>query len=134
MSPWTPDDRPGALPATVLLVDDDEDCRIIYSAILMRAGYRVLFAKNGEEAINVACHAVPDVVLMDLAMPKLDGYGALEVLSRDPTTALVPVVALTGTASAHDTNHLLAAGFREVLLKPIKPIEVLRAVRRMTEV
>jgi CheY-like chemotaxis protein len=133
MGQWTPDGRLGELPATVLLVDDDEDTRIIYSAILMRAGYRVLFAKDGEEAVSIAHHVVPDVVLMDLAMPTLDGYGARERLSLDPSTASVPVLALTGTASLHDVKGLAAAGFREVLLKPIKPMEVLRAVRRTLE-
>jgi CheY-like chemotaxis protein len=130
MTHWTPDGQPGELPATVLLVDDDEDCRIIYSAILMRAGYRVLFAKNGAEGVNIAAHAAPDVVLMDLSMPKLDGYGALEQIIQEPATARVPVLALTGAVSPHETHSLLNAGFRDVLLKPVKPMEVLRAVRR----
>src|ERR1044071_4899240 len=113
------EDRPApAKPApTILLVDDDEDSRVMYSAVLMTAGYRVLFARNGAEGLDVAIHARPDLILMDLVMPRLNGYAALRGLKDDPVTAAIPVLALTGQVSNEEAPQVKEAGFQEVLVK-----------------
>jgi CheY-like chemotaxis protein len=116
--------------ATVLLVDDDENSRIIYSTALRHAGYRVLTACDGEEGLDVARASHPQLVLMDVAMPKLDGRSAVMVLKADPAFRNVPTVALTARASWIDETDLLKAGFDEVLLKPIAPNRVLACVKR----
>src|SRR5690554_187742 len=81
--------------STVLLVDDTEDMRTIHSAFLQRLGYRVLEARDGSEAVRVANDRRPDAILMDLSLPVLDGWGAIEVLRADPKTAGIPVIVLT---------------------------------------
>jgi CheY-like chemotaxis protein len=118
-------------PSTILLIDDDEDSRVMYSAVLMRAGYRVLFARNGADGVDIATHARPDLILMDLVMPRLNGYAALRGLRGEPTTAHIPVIALTGQVSPAEAPQVKEAGFEEVLVKPILPQRVLTAVQRI---
>jgi CheY-like chemotaxis protein len=118
-------------PSTILLIDDDEDSRVMYSAVLMRAGYRVLFARNGADGVDIATHARPDLILMDLVMPRLNGYAALRGLRDDPTTARIPVIALTGQVSQAEAPQVKEAGFEDVLVKPILPQRVLNAVQRI---
>lgn len=113
---------------TILLVDDDEDCRLIYSIALKNAGYRVLLASDGDEGVSMARHHSPAVVLMDIGMPKLDGLGALKALKTDSRTRDIPTLALTARVSLHQRSELLDAGFDDVLLKPILPRSVVVAV------
>lgn len=115
---------------TVLLVDDDEDCRIIYSRALEEAGYRVLVAENGAEGVSIARREEPEVVLLDVSMPVMDGRAAVRVLKSDPATRNTPVVAITAAASLHDRGDLEEAGFDAVLLKPVTPSIVVAAVRQ----
>jgi two-component system, cell cycle response regulator DivK len=116
---------------TVLLVEDQPDNRIIYTTILEHAGYAVLEAQNGEEGVRRAREHAPDLVLMDLSMPVMDGWGAVRELKRDPTTASIPVCAL----SAHvlfpgDLERVRSAGFECYLTKPLEPRRVLEEVEK----
>jgi CheY-like chemotaxis protein len=115
---------------TVLVVDDSEDCRIIYSAALAFAGYAVLTAGDGAEGVRLAADAVPDLVLMDIEMPVLDGFNALRLLRAREPTRNITIVALTARASLHQQSELKSAGFDDVLLKPITPMRVVEAVER----
>ena len=115
---------------TVLLVDDSEDCRIIYSAALAFAGYTVLTAGDGAEGVRLAADAIPDLVLMDIEMPVLDGINALRLLRAREATRNIQVMALTARASVHQQSELRGAGFDDVLLKPITPKLVVDAVER----
>ncbi len=113
---------------TILLVDDDEDCRVIYSIALKDAGYNVLLASDGDEGVTMARDHSPTVVLMDIGMPKLDGFGALKALKTDSRTRDIPTLALTARVSLHQRTELIEAGFDGVLLKPILPRSVVVAV------
>lgn len=113
---------------TILLVDDDEDCRVIYSIALKDAGYNVLLASDGDEGVTMARNHSPTVVLMDIGMPKLDGFGALKALKTDSRTRDIPTLALTARVSLHQRTQLMEAGFDGVLLKPILPRSVVVAV------
>ena len=113
---------------TVLLVDDDEDCRLIYGSALMHAGHRVLFARDGAEALDTVWQVIPDIVLLDLAMPRVSGHRTLAALKAEELTRAVPVIAITGSVDQHGAHDLLRAGFDRVLLKPVPPQAVVNAV------
>lgn len=115
---------------TVLIVEDNFDNRAIYAELLRLSGYRVLEARNGEEGVEQAREHGPDLVLMDLSMPVMDGWSAMAALREDEGTAGIPVLAL----SAHvvmegDHRRAREAGFLAYLTKPIEPKEVLREVQ-----
>lgn len=114
----------------VLIVEDNFDNRTIYSVLLQHAGYVVIQAPDGEEGVRLARSERPDVILMDLSMPVLDGWEALERLKAEPSTADIPVFAL----SAHvlfegDFEHALKAGFTGYFTKPVEPKRVLEELR-----
>src|SRR6266513_1558450 len=85
---------------TVLLVEDNEDNRIVYSTILRHFGYGVTEALNGEEGISKARAEHPDLILMDISIPVIDGWEATQVLKHDPATREIPIIALTAHALA----------------------------------
>lgn len=104
---------------TVLLVEDVEDNRELARLLLETAGYEVLEAHNGREAVTLAMAHRPDLVLMDLSLPEVDGWEALRHLRADPDTADIPVVALTAHAMAGDRERVAAAGFDGYMAKPL---------------
>lgn len=114
----------------VLLVDDNEDCRIIYGSTLRHAGYTVHTATDGFQCIEQAASASPDLILLDIGMPRMDGMEALERLKTDPLTRGIPVVAVSARVNKDQHDAVLEAGFSEVLLKPITPAEILASVKR----
>lgn len=122
-----------ALPPLVLIVDDVDHGREIYSEYLEYRGFRVATAVDGEEALDKAFELLPDVILMDLSLPKLDGWEATKVLKNDPRTCGIPVVALTAHAlvSAHDRAK--EAGCDVVVTKPCLPRDLEAEVRRQLE-
>jgi two-component system, cell cycle response regulator DivK len=119
-------DRPA-----ILVVDDDEDSRRILMYGLGGAGYRVLLAENGAAALELCRVLLPNLVIMDLAMPEMDGYAATRALKADERTRDVPVIAWSARVFGGDTAELLNAGFDEVLAKPAVPADVIQAVRRL---
>lgn len=119
------------MPRTILLADDHEDNRLALLTVLTREGYRTLGAANGQEAVEVAREHLPDLVLMDLAMPVMDGREAMRLLKDDPLTAHIPVVVLTAMALSVDRDRLMAEGFAELLTKPCMPPHLIRQVRSM---
>src|ERR1700679_2107230 len=103
----------------VLLVDDDPDLRPLGQLSLSKVGgWQVLLAASGDVAVQVAIREQPDLVLLDLAMPIMDGRTALERLRAEPTTARIPVIFITAGAQPEDVRALLAAGAAGVLAKP----------------
>lgn len=116
---------------TVLIVDDFEDNRAMYAEFLVYSGYRVLEASNGAEAVEKATELVPDVVVMDLSLPVLDGWEATRRLKADPRTKHIPVLALTGHALEGHSQVARQAGCDGFLAKPCLPETLLEAVRKM---
>jgi CheY-like chemotaxis protein len=117
--------------ATVLIVDDHESGRKMYAKALQHYGYRVLQAADGAEGVEVARAEKPDLILMDIAMPVLDAWGAMRLLQESAETASIPVVALTGFSSEGDRAGAVKAGFKGFLPKPCEPQRVLEEVRRL---
>lgn len=115
----------------VLLVEDNEDNRTIYSTILRHYGHHVVEAATGEEGIRLAREVQPGVILMDVAMPGIDGWEATRRLKADPATAAIPVIALTAHAMAEDRQRAEDAGCEGYLAKPVEPRRVVEEVERM---
>ena len=114
--------------AKILVVDDDaRNLRLAVTA-LEHAGYEVLSAEGGAEAIEAALAHAPDLVLMDVQMPGMDGVSALRRLRAETRTAALKVVALTALAMKGDAERLLAEGFDGYLEKPIRYKEFLASV------
>jgi CheY-like chemotaxis protein len=119
-------------PYTVLVVDDDRDARHIFQLALEYAGHNVLLAHDGGEAIRLAQEHEPDVILMDVMMPRVDGVTALQIIRQHPATCDLPVIAITALATPDDLGMLSGVGFDELLLKPVFPMDVVNVVRRWT--
>lgn len=115
---------------TILLVEDHEDNRIVYRTILEHVGYTVLLAGDGVEGVRLAREQKPDLILMDVSIPLMDGWTATSVLKADPETASIPIVALTAHALAGDRERALEVGCDGYLAKPVEPRRVLEEVRR----
>ncbi len=119
------------MPRTILLADDHEDNRHALLTVLEREGYHTLGAGNGQEAVDLCRVHQPDLVLMDLAMPVMDGRRAMRILKDDPLTAHIPVVLLTAMALSVDRDGLVREGFVELLTKPCMPPHLIAEVRRL---
>ena len=105
--------------AVVLIVDDNEKNMRLARDVLRASGLETLEAGNGAEGIAVACAHRPDVILMDIRLPDMEGTDAMIALKSDPRTAAIPVVALTSLAMKGDREWLLTQGFDGYLEKPI---------------
>jgi CheY-like chemotaxis protein len=114
----------------VLLVEDNEDNRIIYSTVLRHIGYEVVEALDGVQAVALARSVLPDVILMDISIPGMDGWEATKVLRQDPLTHDIPIIALTAHALADDRERASQVGFTAYLAKPIEPRAVVAEIRR----
>jgi len=108
-----------AEPVRVLLVEDNEMNRDMLTRRLARRGYAVESATDGAEAVARAAASVPDVVLMDLNLPVLDGYDATRQLKQSPATSRIPVIALSAHAMSDDRERALAAGCDDFDTKPV---------------
>ena len=115
----------------MLIVDDSPDARALYREYLEFCGFRVETAADGEEALAKVRIEWPAVILMDLAMPKMDGWEAIRQLRADPTTIETPIVALSTFAFGDEPDRARAAGADLCLTKPCLPSQVGRVVRAM---
>ncbi len=115
----------------ILVVDDYQDAREMYAEYLQFSGFRVAEARNGNEAVEQAIALRPDLVLMDLSLPGMDGWEATRVLKADPRTRHIPVVALTGHALAGSSEGARRAGCDAFVTKPCLPDDLVVEVRRM---
>lgn len=115
----------------VLVVEDYQDAREMYAAYLQFSGYRVAEATNGIEAIEQANQLMPDIILMDLALPKMDGWEATRRLKMAEKTRHIPIVALTGHALAGHAEGARQAGCDAFVTKPCLPDALVAEIKRM---
>ena len=115
----------------ILVVDDYQDAREMYAEYLQFSGFRVAEARNGNEALDQAFALKPDLILMDLSLPGMDGWEATRVLKADERTKHIPVVALTGHALAGASEGAKRAGCDSFVTKPCLPDDLVVEVRRM---
>jgi len=104
----------------ILLAEDNEANIITLSSYLEARGYQVCLAKDGNEAITLAATERPDLILMDIQMPEVDGFEAIQRIRQNPDIASVPIIALTALAMEGDRDRCLAAGANDYLSKPIR--------------
>lgn len=115
---------------TILLVEDNEDNLVVYRTILEHVGYRVIEARDGEEGVSRAIQERPDLILMDISIPKIDGWEATRRLKADDRTRDIPIIALTAHALEEDREKAMRAGCDGYLAKPIEPRRVVEEVQR----
>lgn len=113
---------------TVLIVEDSPEGRDVYATALETSGYRVVQAADGAEAIRTATDAPPDLILMNVSIPLVNGVDAVEILKSHPATESVPVLVITGHTSAMVRDQAWEAGCDEYFAKPFRPTQLLEAV------
>lgn len=104
----------------ILLVEDNEMNRDVLSRLLQRRGYSVLFAEDGETAVSLAKAEHPDLILMDISLPQMDGYQATQALRLEPGFERLPIIALTAHAMTSDRDRALKAGCTDFETKPVE--------------
>lgn len=116
--------------ATVLYVEDNEYNRKIVRQLLSRTSYRLLEAVDGEAALVMIRQEPPDLVLMDVQLPKMSGFDVTRALRAEPATAAIPIIMVTSFALSGDDQKAMAAGASAYLAKPYSPRELLALVRQ----
>ena len=124
--------KPRRVP-TVVIADDSIVQRMMARAMLEAEGYRVLEAADGREVVDLVHHTHPDVVVMDVAMPRMDGVTAARRIRTEADDADVPIVFLSALSARIDRESALAAGGNDYLVKPVANQELIRAVQRFVE-
>lgn len=110
------------MPKTILIIEDDADTREIYTAALQQRGFRVVTATHGAEGVHLARRTRPDLILLDIRMPILDGWGAARYLKSDPETRNIPICAISAYGSEEEEAETSArVNFDCFLMKPIAP-------------
>jgi two-component system phosphate regulon response regulator PhoB len=118
----------------ILVVDDDPETVFLFSFILKRAGYKVATAFNGKSALERAQQARPDLVLLDVMMPEVDGFDVTRRLRAQQDMAATPIVMLTAHARVSDHMKGILAGATAYLVKPIAPAELVQTLREVLAV
>ena len=117
----------------VLVVEDQEDNRTILRDLLTSAGFEVLEAVNGVDGVEAAAREQPDLILMDIQMPEMDGYEATRQIKSKPVMTAIPVIAVTSYALSGDEEKAKAAGCDDYVTKPFSPRALLATVRAWLE-
>ncbi|MBI3803273.1 MAG: response regulator [Nitrospirae bacterium] len=117
------------MPKRVLVVDDNQDAIHILSAVLKKGGYLVSVALNGEEAMEKVRQEHPALILLDIMMPKMDGFEVCKAIKAAVETREIPVLIVTARKDAESRQRGMSVGANEYLVKPIRPAEVLAKVR-----
>jgi len=120
-------------PARILLAEDYDDARDMYTEMLRYAGYIVVTAKDGEEAIRCASSEAFDVIVLDIALPKVDGITVLRTLRSRPETKETPIITLSASVGQNAHQAVLAAGGDLALDKPCLPDDLEAAIRRVLQ-
>ncbi len=114
----------------ILVVEDQEDNRQIVRDLLTTTDYEVMEAENGEEALAAVAKQRPDLILMDIQLPVMDGYEATRRLKADPALRAIPVIAVTSYALSGDEEKARAAGCDDFVPKPFSPRQLLAKIRK----
>jgi CheY-like chemotaxis protein len=115
----------------ILLAEDDKNIQMIVRDYLEASGFEVWLTNNGEEALQILSQRVPDLLILDIAMPVLDGLELAKRVRQIPETAKLPLMALTARALPHDAARAYTAGCDSFIMKPFTPIQLLDEIRRL---
>ena len=114
---------------TILYADDEQEHRLMMQIILKNQEFTLLEAANGEEAIEETKRQRPDLILLDLFMPKVDGFGVLEAIKSDPTTQHIPVIILSAWPTGDNRQRARNFGAADFLAKPYDPRQLMKVVK-----
>ena len=126
-------DAPLSVSPLILLADDDEGNRKTLDDYLSNKGYRILLAYNGREALDMVKTHQPDLILMDIQMPEMDGLEAATLIRSDPAIAHIPIIALTALALPNQAEKCFAAGFDEYLVKPVRFKLLIETIQKLCQ-
>jgi CheY-like chemotaxis protein len=115
---------------TILIAEDYDDNRELLRVLLANANYQVREARNGQECLELACESPPDLIMVDLSMPELNGWEVFQALKANSSTAHIPCVAVTAHTD-RDRARALQSGFSDFVTKPYRTEELLLTVRRL---
>jgi twitching motility two-component system response regulator PilH len=121
----------GGQSGTILVVDDSPTEVHIFKKILEKQGYTIIVAKDGQEGVDMAKQTRPDIILMDVVMPVLNGFQATRQLKKNEDTADIPVIMVTTKDQKTDINWGMRQGANEYLVKPVAPAELLLKIRTL---
>ena len=113
---------------TILIVEDEPRNMKLLHDLLQRFGYEIIEASDGEQGVKIAGEKIPDLILMDIMMPKMDGLEATRIIKADEKTKYIPIIALTSYAMKGDREKTIEAGCDGYIAKPIDIKEVLKAI------
>jgi CheY-like chemotaxis protein len=119
--------------AKILIAEDERDIRDLVAFTLRFAGYEVFTAANGEEAVELAPNVNPDLILMDVRMPRMTGYEACRIMKLNPALKDIPIVFLSAKGQETEIQQGLEAGAEEYLLKPFAPDQLTSHVKNILE-
>ena len=117
--------------AKILLVEDNEMNRDMLSRRLIRRGFEVVMAEDGQRAIDMAASETPDLILMDISLPIVNGWEATRAIRSNPSTAKTPIIALTANATDTDRTEALAAGCNDYDTKPVDVVRLLEKINAL---
>jgi two-component system, cell cycle response regulator DivK len=118
-------------PSTILIVDDSQDIRDMLKVVVEALGYSTLEATHGREALEIAKQCMPDLILMDLSMPVMDGFGATRIIREQPDIGQVPIVAVSAHNTPRYRMEALQVGCNEYLSKPVNFAELSKLITRL---
>lgn len=119
--------------AKILIAEDERDIRELINITLTFSGHEVFAAANGEDALNLAKHVMPDLIFMDVRMPKMNGYEACTAIKADPKLAHIPVVFLSAKGQETEIQTGIGLGAADYILKPFSPDQLTECVRILLE-
>jgi CheY-like chemotaxis protein len=106
---------------TILCIEDDADHRLMVHTILLAQGFTIALARNGDEGVGLAKAIKPDLILLDLYMPRMDGFSVMKSLKEDPLTHSIPIIVISAWLSGDHRERALAAGAIDIVAKPYDP-------------
>jgi CheY-like chemotaxis protein len=118
------------MPKSVLIIEDNPDNRMIFCMILRHNGYEIIEAMDGETGIQLASSELPDMIVLDIGLPGIDGWEVCRRLRGDARTHAIPTVAATAHTSREDRAQSFRSGFDAVLTKPVPPGDLVSIVRK----
>src|SRR5664279_1047227 len=117
----------------ILIIEDDSSTRKLMAQVFRFEGFETLEAANGKLGVTSAINSVPDLIVCDIMMPELDGFGVLQALRDDPRTTMMPFIFLTALVASHDCRHGMEEGADDYITKPYNPAALVDSVRRRLE-
>lgn len=124
------DDKPRDEAPLILIIDDTEDNREVYVQFFRHQGWRVSAAEDGIEGLRMASEQLPSLIVLDLGLPKMDGWQVAEQLKGNAATSHIPIIACTGHSGPELKKRALAAGVSEYVVKPCLPADLVAHVKR----